>query len=357
MQIVSSDFKKGYAKIKVNAAEDLWTLSQVIDPKDLVKGSTFRKIKIGKEEERIQAVVKKPVTLTIEVEKVEFHKYTNSLRVSGVIREGPEDIPRGTHHTIDVNEGSIIKITKEEWLNFQIEKLKEAAKEKLSKILIVAMDRNEACFAIMKRYGYEYLGEIEGRVQKKGIQDKTVKEKEFYEDLINKIQEYVKRYDIEYLIIASPAFWKDELYKELKKKDIETAKKVTLATCNSFGKNAINEILKRDEVKQVLKHDRIVRETNLVEELLLEIKKGEQAVYGLKQTKEAAEAGAIKTLLITNKLLQQMRLEEKYKDLEYVMKLVEKSKGTIIIISDEHEGGKKLQGITGIGAILRYKLY
>ncbi len=357
MQIINSDFKKGYAKIKLNTAEDLWTLSQLVDPKDSVKGQTFRKIKIGSEEERNQAIVKKPVTLTIEVEKVEFHKYTNSLRISGVIREGPEDIQRGAHHTLDVNEGSIIKITKEEWLNFQIEKLKEATKEKLSNILIVAMDRNEACFAIMKKYGYDYLGEIEGKVQKKRIQDKTVKEKEFYEDLIKKIQEYVKRHKVEYLILASPAFWKEELYTELKKKDLETAKKVTLATCNSFGKNAINEVLKREEVKQVLKHDRVVRETNLVEELLGEIKKGEMAVYGIKQTREAAEAGAIKTLLITNKFLQNMRMEEKYKDLEYVMKLVEKNKGTIIIISDEHEGGKKLQGITGIGAILRYKLY
>lgn len=357
MRIISSDFKKGYAKIKANTAEDLWTISQVIDPKDKVTGSTFRKIKIGEEGDRNQVVVKKAVTLTIEVEKVEFHKYTNSLRISGTITEGPEEIQRGAHHTIDVEEGSILKIQKEEWLNFQIEKLKEAAKEKLTKTLITAMDRNEACFAIMKKYGYEYLGEIEGRVQKKRIQDKTIKEKEFYEELIRKIQEYVKRYEIEHLVIASPAFWKDELYKELKKKDQETAKKVILATCNSFGKNAINEILQRAEVKEVLKHDRIIMETNIVEELLGEIKKGNMAVYGIKQTKEAAEAGAIKTLLITNKFLQQTRLEEKYKELENIMKLVEKNKGNIVIISDEHEGGKKLQGITGVGAILRYKMY
>jgi protein pelota len=357
MQIINSDFKKGHAKIKINSGEDLWTVSQIIDPKDLVKGSTFRKIKIGEENARNQAVVKKPVTLTIEVEKVDFHKYTNSLRVSGKIVEGPEDIPKGSHHTIDVDEGSIIKIMKEEWLNFQIEKLKEGAKEKLSKVLIVAMDRDEACFAVMKKYGYEYLGEIEGKVQNKRIQDKTVKEKEFYEDLIKKIQEYVKRFDIEYLILGSPAFWKDELYKELKKKDNEVAKKVTLATCNAFGKNAINELLKRDEVRQVLKNDRIVREANIVEELLLGIKKGDTAVYGIRQTRDAAEAGAIKTLLITNKFLQKMREEDKYKDLEYMMKLVEKNKGSIIIISDDHDGGKKLNGITGIGALLRYKLY
>jgi protein pelota len=39
------------------------------------------------------------------------------------------------------------------------------------------------------------------------------------------------------------------------------------------------------------------------------------------------------------------------------MRTVESNSGKIHIISREHEGGKKLDGIGGIGAILRYKVY
>ena len=38
------------------------------------------------------------------------------------------------------------------------------------------------------------------------------------------------------------------------------------------------------------------------------------------------------------------------------MKIVDKTKGEIEIISSEHEGGKKLDGLGGIAAILRFKL-
>lgn len=357
MKILGSDFRKGFCRLKVDNLDDLWVLSQIIDPKDLVKSRTFRKIKLGQEGERKSKVVKKPVTLTIVVEKVEFHKYSNSLRVSGIIKEGPDDIPHGSHHTLDVSENSMITINKEHWLGFQISKLKDAASDKGSKVLICVMDRDEACFALMKQYGYEYLSEITGKVQKKGVEDKTLKEKEFYGQIIAILEEYVQRYSIEFIVLASPAFWKDDLMKVLKQKNASLAAKITLATCNAFGKNAINEVLKRPEVRSVMKQERVVKETSLVEELLTEISKNNLGVYGLEQTKEAAEAGAIKTLLVTDKLIHEMREKNRYDKLDYIMRLVDQTKGDIFIISEEHDAGKKLHGLGGIGGILSYKLH
>lgn len=356
MKILGSDFKKGFCKLKIDNLDDLWVLSQVIDPKDFVKARTFRKIKLGKEGERKTSIIKRSVMLNIEVEKVEFHKYSNSLRISGIIKEGPDDIPLGSHHTIDVEENSVITIDKQKWLSFQINKLKEAASEKSSKVLICVMDRDEACFALMKKYGYEYLSEIEGHVQKKGVEDKSLKEKEFYGQIISVLEEYVQRYGTEFVLLASPAFWKDDLMKVLKQKNASLASKVTLATCNAFGRNAIDEVLKRPEVKSVLKQERVFKETALVEELFVEIAKNRLAVYGLQQVKDATEAGAIKTLLVTDKLIHELREKNEYDKLDYIMRLVDQTKGEIFIISEEHDAGKKLHGLGGIGGILRYKL-
>jgi len=354
MKVLGYDFKKGFCRLKVESLDDLWVLSQVIDPKDLVKGRTFRKIKLGGSEDRKANVIKKPVTLTIQVEKVDFDK--TSLRVSGVIKEGPEDIPHGSYHTIEVEENSIITIEKESWLGFQIEKIKDASSGSESKVLICVMDRDEACFALMKRYGYEYLSEISGRVEKKGVDDKTLKDKEFYGQVIRMLEEYVQRHNISFIVLASPAFWKEDLMKVLEQKNKGLASKVTLATCNSFGKNAINEVLSRPEVKSVLKQERVVRETALVEELFVEVAKNGLAVYGLEQTKNAAEAGAIKTLLVTDRLIYEMREKKEYDKLDYVMRMVDQTKGDVFIISEEHDAGKKFQGLGGIGGILRYKI-
>ena len=54
MIILNKDLKKGEIKIKVENLDDLWHLSQLIEVKDLVRGKSSRKIKIGNETERKQ---------------------------------------------------------------------------------------------------------------------------------------------------------------------------------------------------------------------------------------------------------------------------------------------------------------
>ncbi len=352
MKILNQNLKHGKVKIKVDNLDDLWYLSNIVDPGDLVKGRTLRKIKIGESTDRKMKVSKKPVFLEIKVEKIEFHKTTNALRIAGVITQGPEDVAHGEHHTFNAEENTVIQITKEKWLKFQVDKLKEAASAKHSKILICVHDREEAFFALSKKYGYEMLTSFTGDVQKKAVETKQAKS--FYNEVIKMLGDYAKRHKVSNIVLASPAFFKEDLMKELK--DTDLRKKIVLATCSSVKEDAINEVLRRPEVQQVLKQDRIAKEVNLVEELFQEISKEGKASYGLKQVKETAEAGAVAKLLVTDSLIRKTREKGTYKKIEEIMKLVDSMKGGVHIISAEHEAGKKLDGLGGIGAILRYRL-
>ena len=47
MKQIHFNLKKGEAKLKIENMDDLWCLSHIIEPGDLVKGKTIRKIKIG----------------------------------------------------------------------------------------------------------------------------------------------------------------------------------------------------------------------------------------------------------------------------------------------------------------------
>ena len=346
------DLKKGEAKLKIENLDDLWYLSQIMDIGDFIKGKTIRKIKIGQEGDRKQAIIKKPIFLKIKIEKIEFSKTSGTLRTLGIITEGPEDIQKGEHHTFNLEPNVTFILIKERWLKYQIDRLKESCKEKTSKILIVVMDREEAQLALLKKYGYELLTSIKGKVKKKDAEERSTGN--FYSEIITKLEEYTKRYDIVKIILASPAFWKEDLVKEISNEELK--KKVIPATCNATGKNGIDEVLRRPEVKAALQEDRITKEINLVEELLSEISKNNLAAYGLKDTENAVNAGAIKTLLITDTLIQKARDENNYEKIDNMMKITDSMKGTINIISSEHEGGKKLNGLGGIAAILRYKL-
>ncbi len=352
MKQIYSSLKKGEIKVKIENLDDLWYLSNIIDPGDLVKGKTVRKIKLGKDEQRKADVIKKPVFIAVRAEKIEFSETASMLRVLGVITEGPEDIPRGEHHTFNLEISSVITIIKEQWLKFQLDRLKEACSAKIAKILIVVLDREEAYFALMKKYGYTILSHIKGKVAKKTELEKA--EGSFYGEVIKTIEEYERRYGFGQIIIASPSFWKEYLMNELENEELK--KKIIPATCSSVDKTGINEVLKRPETKEALKQDRIAKEVNLVEELLTEISKNNLAAYGIRDTENAANAGAVSVLLVTDSLIKKSREENTYGRIDAVMKATEATKGAISIISSEHEGGKRLDGLGGIGAILRYKL-
>ena len=351
MKQIYFELKKGELKLKVENMDDLWCLSHIIEQGDLVRGKTIRKIKLGESDQRKTNIIKKTIFIEINVESVEFHEYSSVLRVSGVITQGPEDIQKGSYHTFNLEPGSIITIIKKQWLSFQIEKIKQASVE-TKKILICVLDRDDVCFGLLKKQGFSLLSEIKGDVEKKA--DVKTKAGNFYSEVVNKLYDYVKRYKIENIILASPAFWKEDLMKNIK--DEEVKKKITLATCSCSGKEAIDEVLKRPEVKNVLSQQRIAKELKLVDSLLEEISKNNLAVYGLKETEKAVNAGAVEKLLVTDGLIQKTRLNKSYEKIDQMMKNTESMKGTVNIIGSDHDGGKKLDGLGGIAAILRYKL-
>ena len=78
------------------------------------------------------------------------------------------------------------------------------------------------------------------------------------------LADYAKRYSAERIVIASAAFWKDELVKVLQKKYPQLVKISTLATCNETGREGVNEILKRSEIKTALQEQRASRKYSML---------------------------------------------------------------------------------------------
>jgi len=61
----------------------------------------------------------------------------------------------------------------------------------------------------------------EDEVLRKISKDIDIKrESNFYSEIIKTLKEYDERYELDYIIIASPAFWKEYLMKELKDSDL-----------------------------------------------------------------------------------------------------------------------------------------
>ncbi len=346
MKVLSKKLKHGEIKLLVESPEDVWFLSQIIDKGDLIKGKTLRKVKATE----ASTGDRRSVFLAVKVEKLDFSP--EALRAGGKITDSPEEVPRGSFHTFSIEPNTRITIIKPHWFSYQLDRIKEATQLIPSKILICAFDRESAFFALMKRSGYELLSHLKGVVQKKALDQKI--KGSFFEKIIKQLDQYDKRYKLDHIVLASPAFWKSEISKVLKDSDLK--KKIVFASCSGADESAINEVLRRDEIKQVLQEERITKEIILVEKLLTEISKANLAVYGFKNTENAVQAGAVETLLITDKLIKKTREKNSFDKLEALMKSVEKMKGKVVLISSTHSAGKKLDGLGGIAALLRYKL-
>lgn len=352
MKKLKSDTKKGIMKLQADSIEDLWYLSQVIDQGDLVRARTFRKVKSGGEDERSAKAARVPMYLELKAERIDFAKMESSLRISGKITKGPEEVSLGSYHTFNVEPHSPIEIEKEKWFGFQLDMIEEASSGRAARVLMVAMDREEAFFARLKKYGWEFVSSLKGDVEKKKFSEKS--KPDFYREIAKAIKELDNRDSYETIIIASPSFWKENLVARVSDESLK--KKFVMATCSSVGRASFDEILRRDEVRSALRKDRIAREVHNVEELLSRISKGGNAVYGESETIMAGNAGAVDTLLLTDEFISSKRVCGEYEGIDMLMKKVDSMKGGIIIVSHEHEGGRKLKGLGGIGALTRYRI-
>jgi len=349
MNIINVDYKKGFAKLRVTELDDLWYLSHLVDPGDFVKGKTTRKMKIGDGENA--KTVKKTLTLKVEAETIDFGAEGTTLRVNGLVKEGPENVPKDSHHTITLEEGSEFLLEKVNWMQYQKQKLKEASEIKYSYFLCL-FDREEVLMALTKKFGYDILVKFKGEVPKKA-KEVDVK-KDFHEEIIKALEIYNDRYNPENIILASPAFYKEDLFKKIKLDELK--KKIVLATCSSIDESALDEVIKRPELKNILRESRSREENFLVEELLQEINKDGAAVYGLVEVEKAINAGAVRELLITDEFIKIKKEKNEYDKLDQHMKTVDNLQGKIHIISSSFDSGKRIDGLGGVAAILRYIL-
>ena len=128
------------------------------------------------------------------------------------------------------------------------------------------------------------------------------------------------------------------------------AKKSILEATGSGGRVGINEVLKKGTVEKLAAENRVAFEMGAIDRLLTEIaKNSSKVVYGLRETRNAINLGAVSELLILDTKVASEGMSEE-------MDMVENMKGEVMVISSEHEGGKQLESLGGMAAILRYQI-
>ena len=337
MKLLKRDYKHGIVTVLVDQDLDLWHLSKIVKPGDIISGSTERKILIDRGDKKES--YRKKVFLAINVEKVSWEP--GLLRITGRILDGPEDVPRGEYHSFNVKKNDKITIKKDSWGLYK-SLLEGYAKTKEYCLLVLVFDRHEATIARINNTGYRIITTITLETlpkEEQGI-SKT------YRELATMLEkEYdSKRYDG--IIIGSPGFFKDYLLEALRE---ELKKKAVTVNISYGGAHGVKEVLRNNSVQELFSKIKTFKDSILIEELKECIAKG-LATYGLRQVRNALELGAVEKLLISEKYLEKARIEDN--NIDELLSLAEAIRAEINIINESQE----LEGLGGIAAILRYKI-
>jgi len=359
LKILYTRLKKGIVKVVPRSLDDLWHLYNIIYQRDQVYAQTTREVKVEEEYARPKQGKRVSVFLGIKVEKVYWDRTLNRLRVHGVIIETPEKISaRGAHHTLNIKVDKPLTIIKPEWQKHQIRRLKKASRAETPPIIVLSIDDEEYCVAVLRQYGIDVKAEERTRLPGKLEAEKRAEAlRGFFKSALQSLRETWTSLQKPAITIIGPGFVKNGFVKYVRNMASGIAEGIVdVKGVNSAGMSGIQEALRSGVLTKTLKHVRVAEETRLIEELLRRIgKETRNSTYGFDEVAKAARYGAVEKLLVADVALRETT-DEKRAALENIMRLVEEKGGQVAIISAEHEAGAKLQGLGGIAALLRFPI-
>ncbi len=340
MKVLEFDEHHGIMKLHIDDEDDLWVLHLILKKGDRVIGKTSRDIGLGSKSRRI------PMVVQLLVEKTEFQAYTSRLRIHGIIEEAPERYGiKGSHHTVNLDIGDEIVIIKEKWSKFELDKIKRQA-NKQGKILIVLVDFDEYLIAVPMEQGVKILEERELRL---GSKDENLLE-ENAEEIAESVKSYLQNYNAEVIIVAGPGIFKELVVDKMK----DLKQRIYVDSVSSATIAGLSELLHRDVITNVIRDYEIAEATKIWEKIMENLSKDTgYVVYGKEEVKQANLMGAIAYLLVVEDLLEN---EEDRIEIEEIMEDIENKNGKVYIIPQDSPIYYQVKNLTGMVALLRFKI-
>lgn len=333
---------EGEIALLPESLDDLWHLQHLVERGDLVFALSHRKVPAIADKARPEKMERKTVRLGIKVEDIEFHMYSNWLRLHGVIKSG---IDVGSYHTLNIEVGTDLSILKYHWRPDLLQRIEDAvAESNRPRVVLALVEEGEATIGVLRQFGVQMAAELRaGSGKGDGEDHRSV----FFRDVAHAMD--LAAGENAMVILAGPGFAKEDLKKVIDYSYPELAKRITMDDATSIGRSGFQEVLRRGAVKTVLETSRIAQEAKLIEDLFREIATDGKAAYGQKEVQTAVNYGAVEHLLVLDELARRGRMDD-------IMREVTNARGKVVIFSSEFEPGERLQSLGGVAALLRFKI-
>jgi peptide chain release factor subunit 1 len=220
------------------------------------------------------------------------------------------------------------------------------------------MDRKEATIGLLEGKRIEVLQKmtsgIPSKVRAGGQSSQRFHRiteglvKEFYNRIANEMKKiFFDNLKLKGILVGGPIPTKDEFLdgKYLVTKLRE--KVIGVVDIGDSDESGLKELVKKSQ--KILANQEIIKEKKLLENFFEKLGENpEMVVYDEKGIRNAIEYGAVEILILSKKLDKKLLKELK--------KLAEKISSKVEIVSTETEEGEQFYNLSGMGAILRFKV-
>jgi protein pelota len=348
--IVSSFIpKQGICSLLVESPDDLWILRRLISPGDTVVTKSSRVSKREDEYSRPDRGERVKVTIALVVESVSLDSGVGRLRVRGRISEASDDsVSTAGSHSVSISPGYGLTLKKQEWSPLHTAILNSAKTGR--RFLIVTMDRREAGIGALSGSHLSILSSVESGASGKGGQE--VDTEPYFRKVVDVLRNSWRDGDL--IVIAGPGHTKLALANRVAA-DAELGKSYTVVEgFDLSGSDGVRNLVRFDGFKKVAGDSMLVEVQSIVEEVIKRIARGDGKVaYTLPRVRQAAEAGAIESCVVSDDVFSRNLGEQEVVD---TLNSVEQMGGQVYLCDSSLETGKQVSSFGGIVATLRYSL-
>jgi protein pelota len=346
VRLLHRDPSTGQLRLRLESPSDLWRVARFVHPGDLVGASTTRRDPEAPADVPGAERTRRRVWIVVEADQVEFHGFTKHVRITGPIREGPFEI--GRHHTLDLTEGDELTVLKRSTTSADRTLLDEGlARSGEPTILLAAVDWGDSSLVRLHGRAIEPVADLRRTIAgKRFAGGQGEKDRASY---VNELLALLRREGTaaNAVVLAGPGFLKEELARRLHEDDPSLAAKTKVYATAESGRVGVDELLRSGRATEVLRGSVAAEEAEFVERLVRSLAGGLRAAVGRVEVREAVDAGAVETLLVSERLLADPEVLP-------VLDRAREARARLFVVRDEGENGAKLAGLGGVAAILRY---
>lgn len=336
--------------------EDLWLLFNFVQPGDRVVARTSRVFRVGSEEKSEK--IRKPMTVRIVISKKSLDLPSSKLNLTGTVELAPENAEgvKGRSHTIAIEPGKKVAVLKAAEDPVAWELLKRARGSQ-RKVIILAMEYGNAAIGVFSDSGSLETQEVQHNISgKENLEERRKDIVDFFKRVASTLEELVNRTGAQ-IALVGPGFAKDDFMVYLERSNPALRSKIAHLGSSTSGTAAgVMEAVKSGTLTKFLRDLRFSQESLLVEEVLKRLGKEPGTVaLGLTEVSQSSASGAVGHLLVLESVFQEVSVDPR--ELESILRSVQKSDGEVTFVSPRHEGGQKLKSLGCIAALLRYPFF